>query len=334
MTVHRVTIPQLAHELGLGVGTVSSALNGTGRVAARTRERVLEHAAMRGYRKNSAARSLKLGATHAIELHLPRNARHLSFYVDFAFGVVDAADEAGFDVLLTTADRPRSGGHVTADGAVFVDCEEGSERLSELIDAGVPVVAADGAPSDGPTPDLSVEIDYDDVIKQFLSAAHASGAQRPLLIAPDHSLASSWRDRIIRAFADQCSRLGFDAPVRMFPVNGRDADIVELIRTEIAGDQAPDCLIFGGQRLAGVCSAALGLGTPDSPVPWLASCAGDPLSEVDAPQISAVDPRPHDFGYRAGAALTSLIAGDAAPASRDEAWPTEIAWATHWHPAN
>lgn len=334
MAVGRVTIPELARELGLSVGTVSSALNGTGRVAPATRDRVLDHAAERGYRKNSAARSLKLGATHAIELHLPRNARHLSFYVDFAFGVVDAADVAGLDVLLTTADRPRGGGQLTADGAVFIDCEEGSERLRELVDAGVPVVAADGAPADGPAPDISIEIDYDDVIEQFLSAARAAGAQRPLLIAPDHSLASSWRDRIIAAFQERCDLLGFAAPVRMFPVNGPDADIVALIRTELNREQTPDCIIFGGQRLAAVCATALELGTPNSPVPWIASCAGDPLSEVNAPQISALDTRPHDFGHRAGEALASLIRGGVAPISGFETWPTQIAWADTWDPTH
>jgi DNA-binding LacI/PurR family transcriptional regulator len=313
MAVDRVTIPQLARELGVSVGTVSSALNGTGRVAPATRQLVLDHAAARGYRKNSAARSLKLGATQAIELHLPRNARHLSFYVDFAFGVVDAADAAGLDVLLTTADRPRSGGVLTADGAVFIDCEEHSERLRELVAAGVPVVAADGAPVPGPKPNLSIEIDYDDVMGQLLRSAVSSGARRPMLVAPDLSLASSWRDRITAAFTRWCDTLGVPAHVRRFPVNGPDTDIVALARTELERPDAPDAMIFAGQRLAAVCSSALQLGFSDSAVPWIASCAGDPLSEVAAPQISALDTQPHEFGRRSGAALA-----------------TRIVWAEHW----
>lgn len=330
MAADRVTIPQLALELGVSVGTVSSALSGTGRVAPATRQRVIDHAAARGYRKNSAARNLRVGATQAIELHLPRNARHLSFYIDFAFGVVDAAAAAGLDVLLTTADRPRSGGLLAADGAVFIDAEEDSKRLRELIAFGVPVVAADGAPVPGPKPSLSIDINYDEVIGHLLRSAVASGARRPMLIAPDLSLASSWRDRVTAAFERWCEHLGVSGSVRMFPVNGPDADIIALVRGELEQKNAPDTMIFAGQRLAAVCSAALHIGYANSAVPWISSCAGDPLSEVNAPQISALDTQPHEFGRRSGEALAGLISAGKLPSATHEAWPTRIAWAEHW----
>lgn len=331
MARDRVTIPQLAEELGLGVGTVSGALNGTGRVAAETRTRVLEHARARGYRTNSAAKSLRLGATQAIELHLPENARHLSFYIDFAFGVVDAAADNGFDVLLTTADRPRSGTR-SADGAVFIDCQEGSTRLRELRESEVPVVAADGVPRGLPPANLAVDIDYEWVVTQFLRAGQEAGARLALLVAPDASLASAWRDRLLDAFARQTITVGLPGRVRDFAVDGTDAELVELIASELGGEQAPDLLVFGGQRLAAVAASALELGLPGSAAPWLASCAGDPLSEVADPRIAAVDARPRAFGARCGNALATLLGEATPPRNAEERWPVQIAWATHWGP--
>ncbi|WP_328743168.1 substrate-binding domain-containing protein [Gulosibacter sediminis] len=233
-------------------------------------------------------------------------------------------------MLLTTADRPRSGGLLAADGAVFIDAEEDSERLRELIAFGVPVVAADGAPVPGPKPSLSIDINYDEVIGHLLRSAVASGARRPMLIAPDLSLASSWRDRVTAAFERWCEHLGVSGSVRMFPVNGPDADIIALVRGELEQKNAPDTMIFAGQRLAAVCSAALHIGYADSAVPWISSCAGDPLSEVNAPQISALDTQPHEFGRRSGEALAGLISADKLPSSTHEVWPTRIAWAEHW----
>jgi DNA-binding LacI/PurR family transcriptional regulator len=113
-------------------------------------------------------------------------------------------------------------------------------------------------------------------------------------------------------------------------VNGPDTDIVALARTELERPDAPDAMIFAGQRLAAVCSSALQLGFSDSAVPWIASCAGDPLSEVAAPQISALDTQPHEFGRRSGAALATLISSPESPPPAFEVWPTRIVWAEHW----
>ncbi len=54
----RVTIVDLARELGVTPGTISRALTNNSRVKAETREKVMELAQRWGYRPNLAARSL------------------------------------------------------------------------------------------------------------------------------------------------------------------------------------------------------------------------------------------------------------------------------------
>lgn len=340
MSARRVTIPVLARELGLGVGTVSSALNGRGRVAEATRQKVLEHAKARGYQPNAAARSLRTGAKGAIELHLPRRARHLSFYTDFAFGVVDAATENGRDVLLSTGDQPHTQGALGIDGAVFIDYEAGSTRLAELVGSGVPVVVGDGVPDGAPHPTREVNVDYAQVLRQVLSAATAAGARHPLLVAPDTTLDSAWRDDLLSDFDEICRECDVDGDVITFPVDAGDPHLLEVIRAVLDEGAArtrpaPDTLIFGGQRLAGVVCSSLGLGRPGSTVPWVASLAADPFSEIPSPVITAVDMRPRAFGRRCGQALVESLGPEAGPdhvagAAEVEDWPIRIDWAEHW----
>lgn len=61
-----VTIYDISERLGISAATVSRALNGNRRVSAKTRERVLAAAREMGYRRNSAARSLRTGRSNIV----------------------------------------------------------------------------------------------------------------------------------------------------------------------------------------------------------------------------------------------------------------------------
>ena len=64
----RITATNVAERAGVGVGTVSRTLNGSGPVAEATRRRVLEAAEALGYRPNFAARSTRTGRMGSIGL--------------------------------------------------------------------------------------------------------------------------------------------------------------------------------------------------------------------------------------------------------------------------
>jgi LacI family transcriptional regulator len=67
----RITLTDIASQLGLDKSSVSLALRGNSRVSAETRARVLETARRLGYRVNSAAQQLATGKSHALGLVLP-----------------------------------------------------------------------------------------------------------------------------------------------------------------------------------------------------------------------------------------------------------------------
>lgn len=334
MTRKRVTIRDIATELRLSVGTVSNALNGnTSEVSLATIGRVEAAAERLGYTSNGAARALRTGRQNAISLHVPNLVRALSFYMDFTLGVSEVAADAGLDLVLVTSSAPsRAGIHV--DGAVVVDWLPGQREPSRLVELGTPVVSAGDVPDDVAAPQLIVRINYAKLAELMTDAAAAQGATRIAMIAPDAEFATDWTASCMRGVASACVRHGIEPVIWRMPVTA-DAARVLATAERLVAEHAPDAVLFGPQRFAGIVASALGWGRPGSAVPFLASCAGDPVTELSTDVITAIDTSPRAFGARCARELVALIgagerADQAAPVRL--AQPASIHWATHWHP--
>ena len=101
----RVTINDLARELGLAKGTVSRALNGYPDISDATRLRVSRAAERMGYRPMAQAQAIRTGLSRALGLVLnagPGNA-HKPFLTDFLDGISRAASEAAWTLTVATA---------------------------------------------------------------------------------------------------------------------------------------------------------------------------------------------------------------------------------------
>ncbi|MEV0272364.1 LacI family DNA-binding transcriptional regulator [Hamadaea sp. NPDC050747] len=124
---------------------ISSASTGTIRVSEETRRRVLKAAEELGYVPNVAARSLAGGRSHLIgaftyQRLFPRDSR--DFYFEFLLGIEEAAEDAGYNVLLFTGARDdtgkrtvyRSGSNMLqlADGSIMVGGQVDPEELARL----------------------------------------------------------------------------------------------------------------------------------------------------------------------------------------------------------
>jgi DNA-binding LacI/PurR family transcriptional regulator len=97
-----VTIKDVARESGVNVSTVSRALNGEYGVHAETREMVAAVARRLGYRPNRVARGLVTGRSHTLGL-VVSDIRN-QFFAEVARGAEDAANRAGFDLILCNSD--------------------------------------------------------------------------------------------------------------------------------------------------------------------------------------------------------------------------------------
>ncbi|MDO7907740.1 LacI family DNA-binding transcriptional regulator [Paenibacillus sp. JX-17] len=93
----KVTIEDVARQAGVGIATVSRALNNSGGISAKTKAHILQVVAEMGFVPNTSAQSLKIRQTRQIALAVPdiRNA----IIPDIAWSVEQAAKQHDYRVV-------------------------------------------------------------------------------------------------------------------------------------------------------------------------------------------------------------------------------------------
>ena len=107
--VRKVTLQDLAEQLGVARSTVSRALRDDLQISAATRARVRRLAHEAGYHPNAAARALTHRSSGAIGLVLPRSARFVfanPYFSDLLDGIASVAEPDGFPLLVSASRRP------------------------------------------------------------------------------------------------------------------------------------------------------------------------------------------------------------------------------------
>ena len=178
----QVTLVDVARAAGVSRTTASAALSGTGRIAARTRERVASVAEEMGYVANPAARNLRSGRRGAVALYVPERLMGYAFYMEFAFGVAQRARSSGVAISLVAA-APAGGlrtllAHV--DAFILVDPLTGDPFVEAVVACDLPVVAAERVLS-GPQPTTTVETDHEGALVALLDHLWDQGARSPAL---------------------------------------------------------------------------------------------------------------------------------------------------------
>ncbi|MEV7113812.1 LacI family DNA-binding transcriptional regulator [Streptomyces anulatus] len=260
MTSRTVTLLDVARAAGVSKSTVSDALQGSGRVAEATRDRVRAVAEDLGYRPNSAARRLRHASTGAVGLHLPATATRLDYYMNLAFGAVERAQEDGLDMVLL-APSGAAGGRIASrvDGLLVIDPEPGDSAVPGLLDAGVPVVTGERYLGPATGPSGAVVCDNAASLTALLDHVTERGARRPALLAPSGS--SAWATAL-RATAGSWGRAhGVAVTVRTVPFAATPAEAEAATRALLAADPAVDAVICAPDGSApGVLRAAAALG--------------------------------------------------------------------------
>src|SRR5262245_1597421 len=148
-----VTIRDVARLAGVSPATVSQALNGRGRVDARTRERVAQAATKLRYAPNLNGRRLARRRAESVAVFQGRNmttAFSDSFYRVVLGGMAEVTQARGYSLAFppppsdspTDADLARMLGHGAVDGALVLGAVDASVLLA-LRHRGLPVVLVD-----------------------------------------------------------------------------------------------------------------------------------------------------------------------------------------------
>ncbi|MET8055350.1 LacI family DNA-binding transcriptional regulator [Streptomyces microflavus] len=267
MTSRTVTLLDVARAAGVSKSTVSDALQGSGRVAEATRERVRAVAEELGYRPNSAARRLRRSSTGAIGLHLPQTATRLDYYMNLAFGAVARAQEEGLDVVLLAPAGVAGGasGRVASrvDGLLVIDPEVGDSAVPGLLDAGVPVVTGERYLGPATAPSGAVICDNAASLTALLDHVTERGARHPAVLAPAGT--SAWATALRATAASWGQEHGVAVALRTVPFAATPQEAEEttlaLLRTDPAVDAvicAPDGAAPGVLRAAATAGRTVG----------------------------------------------------------------------------
>ena len=142
------TIKGVAEAAGVSAATVSRVLNGNADVNPELRARVLAAVNELGYRPNGAARSLRTRATLVLGIIISDITN--PFFTAMVRGVEDAAQEAGYSVILANADEDLDKEARYLEVAVaeqmaglVLSPASSQTRLGLLTERNVPVVTID-----------------------------------------------------------------------------------------------------------------------------------------------------------------------------------------------
>ncbi|MBL3679602.1 LacI family DNA-binding transcriptional regulator [Leucobacter chromiireducens] len=296
-----VTIVDIARALGVSKTAVSSALHGRGRVSEETRQRVLAQAERMGYVSNRAAQRLRGGRHGAIGLHLPADLRELAFYMEFAFGVADAAALAGVDLLLRTA---HTGGAARPqiDGLLIVDPTPATFGGAVAGLGDVPVVAV--GEYRGPERERIaawIAADHRGLAGEVLDALADTGASRPALAAIESDREPFWASQVVAGYEDWCAKRGVTPEIRRVSVTPNDGEIAATLEAVAAG--GCDGLLWVAQGIVPHALALQAQGVAAN------VRMGAMATELGPPRVVGVDLRPREYGRAAAELLLRVLAG-------------------------
>jgi LacI family transcriptional regulator len=165
MKIHKITIKDVARELGVSVSTVSRALKDHPDISPQTKKAVRELVDKMKYHPNAIALSLRSQRTNIIGVIVPEIVHH--FFSSVISGIDEAATAAGYNVMFFQSNESYEREIMNiqsiiasrADG-VLISIAKGTKKLHhirQLLEENIPVVFFDRASEDIETDKVIVD---------------------------------------------------------------------------------------------------------------------------------------------------------------------------------
>ncbi|MCH4190739.1 MAG: LacI family transcriptional regulator [Butyrivibrio sp.] len=205
----KLTIDDIAEALGVSKTTVSRAISGKGRIGRETRGRVQEYIQAHNYKPNVIAKGLAQQRTYNIVVAWPGDPGivELPFFQNCLIGMSQAAEDAGYDILVSVADSKdisklqRIVENHKVDGAVLTRTLVRDPLAAYLKESGLPFVAI-GSTEDPEV--LQIDNDHYAACRELTSVLLAKGIRKLALIGGEDNLVitQTRRSGFLAAFED------------------------------------------------------------------------------------------------------------------------------------
>lgn len=320
----RPTMTDVAAAAGVGLGTVSRVVNGDPAVSPAMRERVQAAIDATRYRRNELARSIRPGQT-STTLALLLGDLTNPFYARMAKAAVAVAGEAGYAVLLSTADEdPAAEQRAVTElvgrrvGGLMIVPDQGDHAyLAPEVELGTPVVFLD-RPATGIEADV-VMIDNERGAADAARHLIAHGHHRiGVVVAPSYYTTGRRLRGFRRALREAGDRLD-DSLVRHLDVGSAEASAAAV--ADLLALPDPPTAIFATTGFLSQ-GAVLAMRGREHEVA-LVGFDDFPLAELLPVPVTVVAGDAAAMGERAVRLLLARIAGGTGPAHR-AVLPTQL----------
>lgn len=189
-TIKKITINDVARELGVSKTTVSRAISGKGRIGDKTRQRVIDYIEEHNYTPNAMAKGLAQSRTYNIGLVMPQDLMYadIPFFPRALKGISEVAASEEYDVILTLVDGndlsqlERVLAHHKVDGLILMRTLQKDPPAQLLKQSGYPFVAL-GQSEDADI--YQVDNDHTDACRELTSILLMKGLKKIAVVTGD-----------------------------------------------------------------------------------------------------------------------------------------------------
>lgn len=186
----RITINDVARELGVSTTTISRVLSGKGRISESTRKRVMDYINEHDYTPNAIAKSLAQSKTYNIGWVIPGgySVMELPFFQNCLMGVVEVASANQYDILLSMVIDgnidilKRAVINNKIDGAIIARTSENDEITEYLLSRNVPFVTVGLSENDNV---IQIDNNHEQACMEMTAKLYEAGARDIALIGGD-----------------------------------------------------------------------------------------------------------------------------------------------------
>lgn len=319
----RVSLKDIADELGISQTAVSFAINDRPGVSEETKRRVKQAAAKLGWSPVYAAQALGSSKTMTIGFAPSRESTGMqdeSFMLHFMAGLHASLSPKGYGLLYRPCTSLREEQSVyrdwskrkRVDGVVLVDLRENDPRPDLVTHLGLAAVLAGGPDPTGQVPSLSIDDSrtMGMIFRHLLDRGH----RRVAYVAGDPSYGySRARMEYVHALVDK-------GTLESAAVEFTDFDSEQAVKATMrlmATDRPPTAFIYETEMLASSSLRALakhmvetGQGEYPHDLPAIVSIEDSFVCESSYPSITAVHRDAGAYGAKVANLLLKLLSGD------------------------
>ncbi|WEV53462.1 LacI family DNA-binding transcriptional regulator [Bifidobacterium sp. ESL0704] len=334
----RVSLKDVADELGLSQTAVSFAVNDKPGVSEKTKRKVKATAERMGWSPVYAAQALSSSRTMTVGFVPSRSGGNLqteSFMLHFMAGLHDSLSRKGYGILYRPAQSLQEelgiyrdwSRRKRVDGVVLVDLRTKDSRPQLLNELGIPCVLAGGPDPADQVPSLSIDDSgtMDAIVRHLLDV----GRTRIVYFSGDRDL--DYSKMRVAAFNELATKYALEFSAVSY--TNFDAETAAAQTCSMMnGSFAPDAFIYENETMAAASLRALerlsfsdevpaGLQSDDGRafprnLPAIVSFEDSFICTATYPSITAVHRDPGEYGKRVAKLLMKRLAGESVSGNR------------------